>query len=96
MTAAQLTGWLAQGGSLYRHPFVRLAWTQLDRQTLALFYQGESLLLATSLYGTVRHIAEHRRLDKLGLALSVAESSDVTALLLRLVNAGILEPDGEF
>jgi 50S ribosomal protein L16 3-hydroxylase len=92
-TVDQLRARMAQGGRLRRHPFARIAWTILDRRTLVLFFQGECLDLPAALRTTVKHIVEHRRFGATEGNALLLESADALALVLKLVNEGILEVD---
>jgi 50S ribosomal protein L16 3-hydroxylase len=94
-TADRLGAWLKRDRRLCRHPFARVAWAELDRHIPALFVQGESLILPPALRDIVRHIAAHRRLEPSVLLSLCTGSADAMALVLRLVNQGVLGPEVE-
>jgi 50S ribosomal protein L16 3-hydroxylase len=91
----RLENWLAQGSDLVRHPFARLAWSQLDENRIAIFYQGEERLLPERARPLVRLIAERRRLPAAELAGLMRTVPDDQGLMLDLLNDGILEAGGE-
>jgi len=88
---ADLADCLRQGQKLRRHPFARIAWTVLDDAQVVLFMQGEDLTLPSLLQPMVRQIAERRLLEAKEIAPVIAATPEAGALLLRLVNDGILE-----
>ena len=88
---ADLADCLQQGQTLRRHPFARIAWTVLDDAQVVLFMQGEDLTLPSLLQPMVRQIAERRLLEAEEIAPVIAATPEAGALLLRLVNDGILE-----
>jgi 50S ribosomal protein L16 3-hydroxylase len=88
---ADLADCLRQGQTLRRHPFARIAWTVLDDAQVVLFMQGEDLTLPSLLQPMVRQIAERRLLEAEEIAPVIAATPEAGALLLRLVNDGILE-----
>ena len=88
---ADLTAPLALDRGLDRHPFARLAWASLSEDEVVLFCQGESLPQPAQLREAVRQIAERRHVDGRQIADLLARTPSVGELLLRLVNAGILE-----
>jgi 50S ribosomal protein L16 3-hydroxylase len=87
----RLEDWLGQGRDLVRHPFARLAWSLLGEDRIAIFCQGEERLLAAGARPVVRLISERRRLPAAELAGLMRTAPDVQALLLDLLNDGILE-----
>lgn len=87
----RLEDWLGQGRDLVRHPFARLAWSLLGENRIAIFCQGEERLLAAGARPVVRLISERRRLPAAELAGLMRTAPDVQALLLDLLNDGILE-----
>lgn len=91
-TADDLGDWMAQDGSLHRHPFARISWTVLADGSLVLFCQGEDITLPASVGDAVSLIAEKCRFDNADLT-PFRHSAPVADLLLMLINAGILEPD---
>ena len=82
---------LRQGRALRRHPFARIAWTVLDDAQVVLFVQGEDLTLSSLLQPMVRQIAERRLLEAEEIAPVIAAMPEAGALLLKVVNDGILE-----
>lgn len=91
--ANDLEGLVAQGSGIARHPFARIAWADLADGSVALFVQGESLIQAPSLRPVVKRIAERRRFSATELATILHESTEAGALMVKLFNEGILEPD---
>ena len=91
----RLEKWLAQGSDLVRHPFARLAWSPLSGNRIAMFCQGEERLLPERARPLVRLVSERRRLPAAELAGLMRSVPDVHALLLDLLNDGILEAGGK-
>ena len=83
---------LAEAGSLIRHPWARLCWHQLDDDRLALFFNGEHLVLPIQLRELVDELCRTRSLDTRSLADRLADDPTAAELLLRLLQLGILEP----
>lgn len=90
--AAQLHDWISQGGSLCRHPFARVLWSQLDTAQIALFHQGEEHRLAAALDAAAQLIAEQRAISAAELGRLLDAVPDAIELLLDLMNKGVLEP----
>ena len=92
-STADLADWLATPGrALGRHPFARLAWARLSEDEVVMYYQGESLTQPQHLLEAIRLIAEHRRIDNSTIAELLSSTPAAGALLLRLINEGVLEP----
>lgn len=86
-----LTESLVRGDGIARHPFARLAWAGLPENEVVLFYQGESLPQPGNLHDAVRLIAEKRRIDSGEISELLNKTPGAGALLLRLINEGVLE-----
>jgi 50S ribosomal protein L16 3-hydroxylase len=92
---AALLSWLANGRALVRHPFARLVWASTGTTEVAIFYQGEERLLPASLTAGVRLLAERRRLSAGDLGGMLDNSPETRALVVELLNEGVLEADGD-
>jgi len=86
----RLTRHLDAQQPLQRHPFARISWMTASDKVL-LFVQGEAMTLPDSCRPLAAYLSQHRRLADDALAQMLA-NADAEALLLRLLNDGILEP----
>ena len=77
---------------LQRHPFARISWMTASDKVL-LFVQGESMTLPDSCRPLAAYLSQHRRLADDALAQMLV-NADAEALLLHLLNDGILEAVG--
>jgi 50S ribosomal protein L16 3-hydroxylase len=89
-TTRQLADWLAHGGCLIRHPWARLCWARTDRGRVALFCNGTQRVFDETWLAEIDRVCRHRR-------IAAEQPSALTrghwlAILLELVNAGVLEP----
>ncbi len=91
-TADDINDWIRQGGQLLRHPAARMAWARTDEDNLALYCQGQAIALPVDLLGTVNRLCSARRFDAATLSELIAERPANEALLLQMLNDGILEP----
>jgi 50S ribosomal protein L16 3-hydroxylase len=87
---ADLTDWLVAGRGFVRHPAARLCWSRLDAARLALFANGDSMVLPDSLLGLVDLLGRQRRLVAGDLAEPLQDPAS-RALFLQLLNQGIIE-----
>lgn len=88
---ADLTAWIRARRALERHPAARLAWLPLAEDGLALFCQGEVLRVDTSAEPGLRLLSMRRHIDAETLG-ELAANPSVRAVLLQLLNDGVLEP----
>ena len=88
--ASQLKGWLAGGGCLVRHPWVRFAWHRLSDQRVCVFCNGESRCHGIDQLPLIRAVCAHRRLTAGRLRAFDLDRS--LPILLDMMNRGWLEP----
>lgn len=86
-----LDDWIAQGRPLIRNPAARIAWSTNPDGSISLFVQGEPRDLPGALRGPVQYIAGRRQLAASTLQELLDGDIETPALLLELVNEGILE-----
>ncbi|MGD1983413.1 MAG: cupin domain-containing protein [Chromatiaceae bacterium] len=87
--ARQLTDWLAGGGCLVRHPWVRFAWHRLSDDRVCVFCNGESACHVIDQLPLIRAVCAHRRLTSARLAALDLDRS--LPVLLDMLNRGWLE-----
>jgi 50S ribosomal protein L16 3-hydroxylase len=86
----RLRHWLANGGVLCRHPWVRFAWATAECNAIRLFANGDYLETSEKLGGLVQLICQKRQIT--ASELGDDDSGAALRLLLALFNAGWLEP----
>lgn len=85
-----LHAWLADGNTLRRHPWARLAWATMRDGQLRLFCNGQSISVAADNLDVVATICAQRQLATDMLQDLAREKA--SPILLALINIGALEP----
>lgn len=87
---------LARAGTgLTRHPAARMAWSDTAARTLILFCHGDSWELPNETTSAVKMLSDKRRLDADDVIGLLASGEAIQALLLTLIDRGILTEDDE-
>lgn len=88
-----LISYIADDNALIRDPAARMAWSQVEPGAVTLYCQGQMHSLPAELRDAVRQLAENRWLDTSLLKQLEAAGEPLRALLLTLVNEGVLHRD---
>lgn len=92
--AAGIVAWLAKGKGFTRHPWARLCWNPRTDGQIVLYANGEPFTLDAACEPLIDRLCRKRRLDAAGLTALLAGNDMSRALLLTLINQGIIEPEG--